>query len=56
VNAVLKHLGFPPISVESGEAPMRRQSDSISAEWAEAYRRGIAVRPHNTPHPLSHSE
>jgi LPS sulfotransferase NodH len=56
VNAVLKHLGLQPISVGSGEAPMRRQSDSISAEWAEAYRRGIAVRPHNTPHPLSHRE
>ena len=38
------------------EAPMGRQSDGISDEWAEAYRRGIAVRPHNTPHPLSPPE
>jgi trehalose 2-sulfotransferase len=56
VAQVLKHLGVRPIPVGSGEAPIRRQSDSISEEWAEAYRRGIAVRPYNTPHPLSHRE
>jgi LPS sulfotransferase NodH len=53
VSEVLKHLGLRPISGESDEPPMRRQSDAISEEWAEAYRRGIAVRPYNTPHPLS---
>jgi LPS sulfotransferase NodH len=53
VSQVLKHLGLQPISGGSDEPPMRRQSDAISEEWAEAYRRGIAVRPHNTPHPLS---
>jgi LPS sulfotransferase NodH len=56
VAQVLKHLGLQPISVGSDEPPLRRQSDAISAEWAEAYRRGIAVRPHNTPHPLSTPE
>jgi LPS sulfotransferase NodH len=56
VDAVLVHLGLEPMGDEGGDAPMRRQSDGISDEWAEAYRRGIAVRPHNTPHPLSHRE
>ena len=41
----------PPLA--EADPPLRRQSDGISDEWAEAYRRGIAVRPHNTPHPLS---
>jgi LPS sulfotransferase NodH len=53
VSRVLKHLGLRPIHEGSDEPPMRRQSDAISEEWAEAYRRGIAVRPYNTPHPLS---
>jgi trehalose 2-sulfotransferase len=53
VAEVLKHLGLPPIRIGNPEPPMRRQADAISDEWAEAYRRGIAVRPHNTPHPLS---
>jgi LPS sulfotransferase NodH len=52
VGAVLAHLGLDPVA-GGGDPPMRRQSDGISDEWAEAYRRGIAVRPHNTPHPLS---
>jgi LPS sulfotransferase NodH len=53
VDAVLLHLGLEPGRDEGGGPPMKRQSDGISDEWAEAYRRGIAVRPHNTPHPLS---
>jgi trehalose 2-sulfotransferase len=56
VEKVLEHLGLAPISLQGCEPPMRRQSDGISDEWAEAYRRGIAVRPHNTPHPLSDPE
>jgi LPS sulfotransferase NodH len=54
VARVLEHLGVAaPEGCIPREAPMERQSDGISDEWAEAYRRGIAVRPHNTPHPLS---
>jgi trehalose 2-sulfotransferase len=54
VARVIEHLGVDaPEGCIPTQAPMRRQSDGISAEWAEAYRRGIAVRPHNTPHPLS---
>ncbi|MEA2177910.1 MAG: trehalose 2-sulfotransferase [Solirubrobacteraceae bacterium] len=56
VAAVLAHLGVSEGVSIAAEPPMKRQSDGISDEWAEAYRRGIAVRPHNTPHPLSHPE
>jgi LPS sulfotransferase NodH len=56
VAAVLEHLGVTEDFSIAAEPPMKRQSDGISDEWAEAYRRGIAVRPHNTPHPLSHPE
>jgi trehalose 2-sulfotransferase len=56
VAAVLAHLGVAEDVDVPAAAPMQRQSDGISDEWAEAYRRGIAVRPHNTPHPLSHPE
>ena len=53
VGRVLVHLGLPEPAFTETDPPLRRQSDGISDEWAEAYRRGIAVRPHNTPHPLS---
>ena len=53
VARVLEHLGLPQPTAVEADPPLRRQSDGISDEWAEAYRRGIAVRPHNTPHPLS---
>jgi trehalose 2-sulfotransferase len=56
VAEVLAHLGITGGFSLAPEPPMSRQSDGVSDEWAEAYRRGIAVRPHNTPHPLSRSE
>jgi LPS sulfotransferase NodH len=56
VALVLAHLGVTEDCSIPAEPPMKRQSDGISDEWAEAYRRGIAVRPHNTPHPLSTPE
>jgi LPS sulfotransferase NodH len=56
VARVLGHLGLQAPAVSETAPPLRRQSDGISDEWAEAYRRGIAVRPHNTPHPLSTPE
>ena len=56
VARVLGHLGLQAPAVSETAPPLRRQSDGISDEWAEAYRRGIAVRPHDTPHPLSTPE
>jgi trehalose 2-sulfotransferase len=53
VAQVLDHLGVEaPAGCIAADPPLGRQADRISDEWAEAYRRGIAVRPHNTPHPL----
>jgi LPS sulfotransferase NodH len=53
VARVLGHLGVPAPPAQDVAPPLRVQSDGISAEWAEAFRRGISVRPHNTPHPLT---
>ena len=43
VDAVLERIGVDPSGVERPEPPLKRQSDELSEEWVERYRRDVAA-------------